>query len=142
VARVAGAFYWFWGIRGHFSELQRFLTQVLEAPVDVAGDVRAKLLFHGAWATLATGDRARLAQLLEESLTLYRTLVQRSPEEPGLQRGLIAALNGAGHIALNSGDYPAVERVCEESLALCRKVGERWREAEALHLLALGYARR
>ncbi len=140
--RAAGAFYWFWLIRCHFSELQTFLTQLLEAPVDVAGDVRAKILFHAAWAEFAAGDKARRAQLIAESLTLYRTLVQRSPEDLTLQRGLIAALNGAGHMALSVGEYPDLERVCEESLALCRQAGERWREAEALHLLALGYARR
>jgi predicted ATPase/transcriptional regulator with XRE-family HTH domain len=142
IARVTGAFFWFWLIRCHFSDLQSFLTQVLEAPVDVAGDVRAKILFHAAWAESAAGDKARRAQLIEESLTLYRTLVQRSPAELSLQRGLIAALNGAGHIALSADEYPDLERLCEESLALCSQAGERWREAEALHILALGYARR
>ncbi len=142
VAQVMGSFFWFWLIRCHFSDLQRFLTQVLAVPVDVAGDVRAKILFHAAWAKFAAGDKARRAQLIEESLTLYRTLVQRSPAELSLQRGLIAALNGAGHIALSAGEYADLEHLCEESLMLCRQSGERWREAEALHTLALGYARR
>ncbi len=142
VARVTGAFFWFWLIRCHFSDLQSFLAQVLEAPVDVADDVRAKILFHAAWAEFTAGGKARRAQLIEESLALYRTLVRRSPTELSLQRGLIAALNGAGHIALSAGDYPDLERLCEESLALCRQAGERWREAEALHVLALGYERR
>jgi hypothetical protein len=124
---VTGAFFWFWLIRCHFSDLQSFLTQVLEAPVDVVGDVRAKILFHAAWAESAAGDKTRRAQLIEESLTLYRTLVQQSPAELSLQRGLIAALNGAGHIALSAGEYPDLERLCEESLALCRQAGERWR---------------
>ncbi len=140
--RVAGALSRFWVIQCHFSDWQSFLAQVMEAPADMAGEVRAKVLFQAAWAATTAGDRARCAQLLAESLSLYRTLVQRSPADRTLQRGLIAALNGAGHIALNSGEYPTLERVCEESLALCRQVGERWREAEALHLLALGYARR
>lgn len=139
--QVAGALSWFWMIRGHLTDFQSFLTQVLATSVDVAGDVRAKILLYAAWAAAATGDMLRRAQLMEESLTLYRTLVQRSPEEPALQRGLIAALNGVGHMALRAGEYPDLERVCEESLALCRRVGERWREAEALYLLALGYAR-
>jgi predicted ATPase/DNA-binding CsgD family transcriptional regulator/transcriptional regulator with XRE-family HTH domain len=140
--RVAGALSRFWVIRGHLRDWQSFLAQVQEASVEVAGEVRAKILFQAAWAASPAGDSARRAQLLAESLALYRTLVQRSPEKPALQRGLIAALNGAGHIALNTGDYPTLERVCEESLALCRQIGERWREAEALHLLALGYSRR
>lgn len=140
--RLAGALSRFWVIRCHFSDWQGFLTQVLEAPADVAGEVRAQILFHAAWAALAAGDKARQTKLLEESLTLYRSLVQQFPEDLTLHRGLIAALTGAGHMALSAGDYPALEGVCEESLALCRQVGERWREAEALHLLALGYARR
>jgi hypothetical protein len=80
--------------------------------------------------------------MLEESLRLYRSLAERSSAEPERQRGLIAALTRAGHLALDRGEYPTLERLCEESLALCRQVGERWREAETLHLLALGSARR
>jgi len=139
--RLASALSRFWVIRCHLSDWQRFLAQVLEAPADVATEVRAQVLFQAAWTAATAGDVARRGQLMEESLSLYRALVQRSPENRTLQRGLIAALNGAGHIALSTGEYPTLERVCEESLALCRQVGERWREAEALHVLALGYAR-
>jgi predicted ATPase len=140
--RLAGALSRFWVIQCHFSDWQSFLAQVLEAPADLADEVRAKILFQAAWTAATAGDRVRCAQLLEEALKLYRTLVQRSPAELSLQRGLIAALNGAGRIALNTSEYPTLERLCEESLALCRRVGERWREAEALLLRALGYARR
>jgi ABC-type oligopeptide transport system substrate-binding subunit len=74
---------------------------VLEAPLDVAGEVRAKILFQAAWTAATAGDRARCAQFMAESLELYRTLVQRSPEEPTLQRGLIAAYNQAEEIAVD-----------------------------------------
>ena len=141
VGRVADALSWFWMLRGHLDALQRFLTQVLEAPADVAEDIRAQILFYAAGAE-SVREKAQQKQLLAESLTLYRTLVQRSPADLRLQRGLITALTGAGHLALNTGAYPELERLCEESIALCRQVGERWREAETLHLLALGYARR
>ena len=140
--RLASALSWFWLIGGHLSDSHRFLTQVGEAPRDVAGEVRAKALLQAAWAALTAGDKARRAELLEESLTLYRSLVQQFPKKSTLQRGLLAALTAAGHMALSAGEYPALERVCEESLTLCRQLGERWREAEVLHLLALGYARR
>ena len=142
VGRVTDAFYWFWLLQGHHQELQRFLRQLLEAPPDVAGDVRAKLLLYASGAAFAAGDPARGTALLEESIRLYRSLAEQSSAEPELQRGLIAALTSAGHLALNTGEYPALERLCEECLALSRQVGERWREAEVLHLLALGSARR
>ena len=142
VGRVTGAVHWFWLLQGHHQELQRFQRQLLEVPVDVAGDVRAKLLLHASGAAFAAGDTPRGTELLEGSIRLYRRLAERSRAEPDLQRGLIAALMSAGHIALNNGEYHALDHLCEESLALCRQVGERWREAEVLHLLALSYARR
>ena len=142
VGRVTEAFFWFWLLQGHHQELQRFLRQLLEVPGDVVGDVRAKILLRASGAAFAAGDTARGTELLEESIRLFRSLAEQSSAEPELQRGLIAALANAGHLALNTGAYPALGRVCEESLALCRQVGERWREAEVLHLLALSYARR
>ena len=41
-------------------------------------------------------------------------------------------------MALNAASMQPLERLCEESLALCRQLGERWREAETLHLSPLG----
>jgi tetratricopeptide (TPR) repeat protein len=139
---VTDAFFWFWLLQGHHQELQRFLAQLLEIPLDVASDVRAKLLLRASGAAFAAGDPARGTEALEESIRLYRGLAEQSSAEPELQRGLIAALTSAGHLALNTGAYPTLERLCEECLTLSRQVGERWREAEALHLLALSYARR
>jgi predicted ATPase len=142
VGRVTDAICWFWLLQGHHQEWQRFLAQLLEAPLDVASDVRAKILLRASEAAFAAGDPARGTAMLEESLRLYRSLAERPSAEPERQRGLIAALTRAGHLALDTGEYPTLERLCEESLALCRQVGERWREAETLHLLALGSARR
>ena len=139
---MTGGVLWFWLLQGHHQELQSFQRQLLEVPLDVAGDVRAKLLLHASGAAFAAGDTARGTELLEGSIRLYRRLAEGSSAEPDLQRGLIAALTSAGHIALNTGEYHALDRLSEESLALCRQVGERWREAEVLHLLALSYARR
>ena len=140
--RVAGALIWFWLIQGHHQDSQRFLMQVVEAPRDVAGEVRAKVLLQASWAALTVGTRRGGPSCWRSPSGCTGAWCSEFPEGVQLQRGLLAALTMAGHMALNAGEYAALERLCEESLALCRQVGERWREAEALHLLALGHARR
>lgn len=92
-------------------------------------------------------DVASVAHLLRNTdvrlLTLTGTagvgktrLALQVAQETIVKKILAIALNGLGWNALIRGDYAAVDALCEESLPLLRQLGDRWRTAEALFLLA------
>ena len=92
--RLCGALWWFWFMRGHLSEGRRWLDEALGQTGEQA----------------AARDNAHLAL-----------------DAPGAREAMALrahALNGAGSLAFNQGDYAAAEACYEESLALRRALGE------------------
>ena len=78
--RMAGALQMFWLNRGYWSEGRRWLEESLAMDSDaaLAPVVRAKTLYGAGALTRFQGDFARARMLLEQSLTLYRPLADKT----------------------------------------------------------------
>ncbi|HZS86351.1 MAG TPA: tetratricopeptide repeat protein [Chloroflexota bacterium] len=127
---LAGTLWRFWYTHGHLTEgrawLEGFLDASRDAEVPLA--VRAKALIGAGVLANMQADYERAAELCEESLSLYRALVDL--------QGIAVALNVLGNVAVNQGDFERAVNLSEESLALQRQVGQKRGIALALNNLA------
>jgi predicted ATPase/transcriptional regulator with XRE-family HTH domain len=113
LARLCAALTWFWWLRGDFRVARAWVNQMvarrdqLPAPLRAKALLRCVRLFH---------NRADVAfALLEEGLTLYRTL--------GDQHGIAEALIELGVTQAFYADNAVAGVTLEEGLALSRTVG-------------------
>jgi predicted ATPase/DNA-binding CsgD family transcriptional regulator/transcriptional regulator with XRE-family HTH domain len=127
--RLCGALWWFWRLRGYWSEGRRWLEAALELP-QTGGPTIAR-----ARALLAAGDLAYYQDgnlvarsLLEESVSLCRTL--------GAEKDLATALSTLGVLLRMQGDRVAADPLLEESEKLCRLLGSSWELSYLLRKLA------
>lgn len=129
--RVAGALYWFWNTRAHFSDEGRaWLDRLLSTPTSAeeslsARRARAKALLTAGWLHSFLPDRDRAVALTESSLTLFREV------EAG--QGVAAALTNLGVYAYLQGRIPRAMALAEEALAWCRSIGDRFWIAQVLN---------
>ncbi len=142
--RLGGTLWWFWNIRGYWSEGWHWLEAVLALPQAqgrTAG--RAKALLGAAKFANRLGN-PRFHSLIEESVSIYRELADK--------RGLAASLGDLGLSRYRQNEVVAdrmlsSERglsswvvnpfmtILEESLELAREVGDPWILANALRNL-------
>jgi predicted ATPase/class 3 adenylate cyclase len=127
--RVAGAIWWFWMIRGYFSEGRQRLARVLAAGVGSLPAARAKALNGAGALAFGQGDYVSARTFHEESLTLKRA--------EGDLWGVAAALNDLGIITCCQGDLAAARELNQESLAIKRQLGDVQGIAYSLLSLAL-----
>ncbi len=127
--RLCGALWWFWRLRGYWSE-GRWWLEAAQALPQTAGTTIAQ-----AKALLAAGDLAyyqdgnQVARsLLEESVTLCRTL--------GANKELAIALCTLGVFLRLQGDRLAADPLLEESEKLSRLLGTNWELSYLLRKLA------
>ena len=136
--RLSAALCWFWWMRGYLGEGRRwvegFLSEDSRSTSRPAGVVlsRAKALYGAGELAFGQGDLPRAAQLLEESLLLYREL--------GDEEGVAVVLVELGQVARARGEHERAAALSEEGLALSRKVGES--RAAAIALNTLGHVER
>jgi tetratricopeptide (TPR) repeat protein len=128
--RLAGALWWFWVVRGHWSEGLRFLQDLLS---DNAREGAPSLTV--ARALYTAGTLAWTLNLYEEctvycqqSLDACRVLHDRWGS------GFSLALLGT--IAARQGNYRKARSLLEESLSGFREIEDRWGTAFALDHLA------
>jgi len=115
--RLAGALWRFWFTRGHLSEGDLLLGELLSltfAPAEPR--TRAKALNAAGNLAHARGDLDRAARLHEESLTLRREL--------GDRQGIAISLNSLANVAVEREDHETARALYEQSLALRRDVGD------------------
>jgi predicted ATPase len=130
--RLAGALYWLWDRRGHFSEGRHWLEAALQLPWEGAetrdaGDTsalnhvrraRARALFGaGVFAWYQT-DYARARVCLEESAAMA--------EEANDAWCQAYALCRLGRVFIRLGDRPRARALAEQSLAIFRRLGDTW----------------
>jgi predicted ATPase/class 3 adenylate cyclase len=127
--RLAGALWWFWFWRGHFSEGRRWLEEALEKDERLHAPARAKALAAVAWLALYQGDLERMVAASEEGLGLD---VEKGIE--GSTALFLRIIRGVA--AREQGDTGQATILLEEALALGREAGDRW--SLALALLNLG----
>ncbi len=113
--RLGGALRRWWYVRGHLSEGQRWLEEVLAKNPASVPALRARALEGVGWLAEAQGDYQRTRAAYEESLRLYRMSADK--------RGVAICLGNLGSVALFVGDHKRATTFLEESLAMLRKYG-------------------
>jgi predicted ATPase/DNA-binding SARP family transcriptional activator len=124
--RLAGALWWFWWVRGYWSEGRVWLERALAGGAPPS--VRAVALLGASWLAREQGDVAQAVALAKESLSLYR--------EVGDTRGTAAALHSLAWVARRQSDLEQATVYLEESLGLYRALGDKRGIADALGSLA------
>ena len=127
--QLAGALSHFWYVREHHSESRMWLQSALELGSKVTA-ARAKVLVGAGRLAWFQGEFARVSTLVEESLTLYRSL--------GDDAGVAFALLVLGRTAVSQGDLVRGKTLVEESLELFRQQQNTWGIARAFIVLADG----
>jgi predicted ATPase/class 3 adenylate cyclase len=127
--RGAGALWWFWYLRGYWSEGRGWLARALACTDRHAHPVvRAKGLFGAAMLAAVQGDYATARPLSEESLAISRVLADRA--------GCARALVSLAWVELGASDFAAARALLEESLILFRELGDAWYQAFTLVFLS------
>jgi DNA-binding CsgD family transcriptional regulator len=131
--RLAGALFWFWYIRGHLAEGQRWIEDAFAlAPEIGANSVWARALYASGRLAWRHGDFALACTRLEASVAIWRELGDRA--------GLAFALSFLGLAVRNQGWEATVARSLQsESVTLFREIDDRWGLAMALYNLADSY---
>jgi predicted ATPase/class 3 adenylate cyclase len=126
-ARLGGAIWRFWWVRGHLSEGRAWADQVLPHRDTLPPAVTASMLYALGGLAYAQGHHARAITLLEECLTIYRALDDTPP---------IARLLGSlGMLLSGQGDYDRSRVLLQEGLALSKQLGDNYGMIHALATL-------
>ena len=128
--RMAGALQVFWLTRGYWSEGRRWLEESLAMDSDaaLAPVVRAKTLYGAGALTRFQGDFARARMLLEQSLTLYRPLADKT--------GVLMALVELSRITAYQDDQTAKKAFLAEAASLLETLPDTVMKAYAYTELA------
>jgi len=127
--RLAGSLWWFWEVRGYWSEARRWLNAALARTEGVSAAARAKALNAASGIALRQYDMAESKALAQESLELSRQL--------GDKRTTASCLVILGTYACRVEDYKQAEQLSGESLTLSREAGDNWGTAWAQGILGL-----
>ncbi len=116
--RLATALYWFWQLRGHWSEGRRWLEARDLLGGETPSHVGAKALRWAALLAAHQGDYERGAILGQQGVA--------SAHESGNDESLIWCRAVLGRIALHRGDYGLATTLFEDNLDLCRRLNDEW----------------
>ena len=126
--RYCGALWWFWRLRGYWSEARRWLETALElAQTGEATRARARALCAAGYLAYYQDDYVVALSLLEEAVSLCRAR--------GFPIELANALSTLGRLLHAQDDIDAAHAVLIESESLCRKSGNFWQLAYLLRQL-------
>lgn len=126
-ARIGGAVWWFWLVRGHWSEGRDWLERILKR-IDQA-TIRAKLLNGAATLAYFQRDVERAHALASEALSFCRSAEDST--------GAAYALCLLAEIERARGRYDRAVALGEQSVTLFQAVGDTW--GGAFSRLALGF---
>jgi predicted ATPase/DNA-binding winged helix-turn-helix (wHTH) protein/Tfp pilus assembly protein PilF len=123
--RLAAAIWWFWYVRGYFTEGRRWLAAVIAGmPTETTDRILAEALYGEGVLAYGQSDYVSSCELLERSLAISRSL--------GDLKGVADALNVLGVIAKEQSQYDRARILQEESLSIQRTLGNRAGVAIAL----------
>jgi predicted ATPase/DNA-binding CsgD family transcriptional regulator len=126
--RFCGALWWFWYLRGYWSEGRRWLEGALGlAQAEGSTAARAKALYGAGNLAYHLDDYAAARLLLEESIEIYRKLENK--------RELASALGALGVLVHMQGDLVTARPLLKESEMLLRTLGSKWELAYLLRRL-------
>ncbi|MFQ5340096.1 MAG: tetratricopeptide repeat protein [Anaerolineae bacterium] len=127
---LSGALWYFWSVRGYYTEGRRRLTESLALPeASEYMASRAKVLHGIGELAQNQGDYDAARSFLEESLTLFHELKDR--------QGIAKTLNSLGNTAYWQADLAKSRSFYEESLAIRRDLGDKPGMAASLNNIGL-----
>lgn len=94
--------------------------------------VMGKILARQGWFTFQSGQHELAKAVLQESLAILHHL----KAAPDSQRALIFSLNYLGAIHRHLGEYTSAEYYLQESITICRKVGDQFGLSIALNIFS------
>jgi len=128
--RLVEALWWFWLVRGYWSEGREQIAHVLaQNPDGKVTKARANVQNGAACLAHCQGDYAAARALYEQALESMRGLND--------ERGVAALLGNLGIAALEQGDYAAARELQAEALERCRTLGNTRGVANALNNLGM-----
>ncbi len=126
--RFCEAFGKFCGLRGYWTEEQRWLTSVLELPYRSSHlAIRARVLRRAGHLAYRLRRLTEARALQEESV-----LASRQVED---NENLAGALNGLGRVLYRQNEIAAAAQAHEESVTTARASGSKWSLANSLESL-------
>jgi predicted ATPase/DNA-binding SARP family transcriptional activator len=127
--RLAGALWWFWGVRGDVSEGCAYLAKALACQGAARRtNERAMALRGNGYLAYLKGDYSIAKRHFEEMQAIGR--------ERADNLCVSWSLFYLGVVALDQGDYSLARTLCEQSLSLQRDLGFTYGIAWSLHQLA------
>ncbi len=130
-ARLGWALWFFWWIRGRFTEGRRWMEEALSKGVGMPAPARAKASFIAGTMASGQADFQSAKLLLEESLSLFRELKDK--------RGAAHALGSAGLVALDQKQHERGVIYFQEAADLFLEVGDKWGTGIMLCFLAVAW---
>lgn len=129
-ARLGGALWRFWSVRGYVLEGRAWLTELRAlATPSARSPAQAMILAGSGRLAFYQGDYAAARALHTENRALCQEL--------GDRRGEALALGDLADIAHQQGDYPSAQALHEASLQQLRAVGDQHDVGQALNKLGL-----
>ena len=116
--RLSCDLWWFWFIRGYFSEGLDWMERALSLDKGISKSVRARALTWGGCMAWWVGDLERMGEMLRESLALSRQL--------GDKVGLGWSLNFSARFDQAKMNYDRAVELGEESLKLFQEVRDKF----------------
>lgn len=116
--RLTGALYWFWFLRGHWSDGRQWLEVALARSRDTPSFALSKIFRGAAHLAWRQGDYGRATALCQEGLVICRDV--------GDQEGNARLLSFLGTLMVFAGDYVRATGPLNESLGLCEVLGNKW----------------
>jgi predicted ATPase len=129
--RLGGALWWFWWMRGYYTEGRRWLEQALAIDGRGSPEVRAMALAGAGELATSQGDLDRAKGACEEGLEV---LAREAREASEAKLCLLAFL---GWVALEREEYEQAKQLYEEGLALSRLMRDTWWLANSLSNVAV-----
>jgi predicted ATPase/class 3 adenylate cyclase len=118
--RLAVALWWYWMVRGYWSEGHTWLTRMLAQGRETA-TMRAKLLLGLGYLARIRGNLSEAGTLFEESLAISRI--------SGDRHGIAHALSDLGSVIGLLGDHGEADVRFQESMAAYQELDDPWGKA-------------
>src|SRR5713226_8556630 len=116
--RLATALYWFWHVRGYWSEGRRWYEATVSQGGEAPSHALANSLRCAAMLAWQQGDYGRATALSQQALALSRKF--------GDAENIVYCRNVLGNVAVHRGDYVQAAMLFEDNLSLCRKLDNEW----------------
>jgi len=126
--RLAGAAWWFWHVRGHFTQGRDALARVLALPDAQSPTAERAVALYGAGGLAAyQGDYESARRLNQEALDLFRSL--------GDRLGIARSHTHLGIVATGEGRHDEARDSYQEALSIFHELGDHRRLATTLNNL-------